>query len=88
MREGAWVLSRLSDGGLPLDLNLTTRLNNLVMQVLPRAPLNWAVERIYNQKYDHRLYGLQPSYRCSGTKQHSIHNSHKKILFYRSAAWV
>lgn len=63
MRTGAWVVSRLSTGGLPLDLNRVTRLNALLLQVLPRALLNWAVERDYNQKYNHRLYGLQPSHR-------------------------
>ncbi|TSK58148.1 Dimethylaniline monooxygenase [N-oxide-forming] 5 [Bagarius yarrelli] len=63
MRTGAWVLSRLSTGGLPLDFNKNTRLNALLLEVLPHALLNWAVERHYNQKYNHRLYGLQPSHR-------------------------
>lgn len=86
MREGAWVVGRLSTGGLPVDINMTTRLNNLLLQVLPRGLMNWAVERLYNQKYNHRLYGLQPSYRCSGTKQHSTTTRMKghKTLFCKS----
>ncbi|MCI4389336.1 hypothetical protein PGIGA_G00096790 [Pangasianodon gigas] len=63
MREGAWVVSRLSTGGLPLDMNMITRLNTLLLKVFPRALFSWAVERFYNQKYNHRLYGLQPSHR-------------------------
>ncbi|KAI5623591.1 flavin monooxygenase, partial [Silurus asotus] len=63
MREGAWVVSRLSTGGLPLDMNISTRLNYLLLRVLPNSLLNWALERLYNQKYNHRLYGLQPRHR-------------------------
>ncbi|KAM9435821.1 flavin-containing monooxygenase 5-like isoform 2-T2 [Clarias gariepinus] len=63
MRDGAWVVSRVSTCGLPLDMNRTKRLNNILMQVIPHALLNWAVERVYNEKYDHKLYGLQPTYR-------------------------
>ncbi|KAB5539742.1 hypothetical protein PHYPO_G00092660 [Pangasianodon hypophthalmus] len=63
MRGGAWVVSRLSTGGLPLDMNMISRLSALLLQVFPRALLSWAVERFYNQKYNHRLYGLQPSHR-------------------------
>lgn len=64
-------MGRLSTGGLPLDMNMVTRLNNLLLKVVPPALLNWAVERIYNQKYNHRLYGLQPSYRCREQKKDS-----------------
>ncbi|XP_017311640.1 flavin-containing monooxygenase 5 isoform X1 [Ictalurus punctatus] len=60
-RDGAWIVSRSSTRGLPLDMQLT-RLNSLLMQVLPRPLLNWALERLYNQKFNHRLYGLQPSH--------------------------
>ncbi|XP_060773531.1 dimethylaniline monooxygenase [N-oxide-forming] 4-like isoform X2 [Neoarius graeffei] len=63
MREGTWVVGRMSTGGLPMDMNVLTRMNTLLLQVLPRDLLNWAVERFFNQKYNHRLYGLQPSHR-------------------------
>ncbi|KAG7316696.1 hypothetical protein KOW79_020237 [Hemibagrus wyckioides] len=63
VREGAWVVGRMSAGGLPLDMNIVTHLNALLLQVFPPALLNWAVERSYNQKYNHRLYGLQPRHR-------------------------
>ncbi|XP_058235117.1 flavin-containing monooxygenase 5-like [Hemibagrus wyckioides] len=63
MREGTWVVGRMSTGGLPFDMNMFTRLNALLVKVFPQALLNWAVERSYNQKYNHRLYGLQPRHR-------------------------
>ncbi|XP_073331866.1 dimethylaniline monooxygenase [N-oxide-forming] 2-like [Pagrus major] len=62
-RQGAWVVSRLSNNGLPLDMTSITRLNNILMRLLPSNLVNWVVERSLNQKYDHRLYGLQPRYR-------------------------
>ncbi|XP_046733360.1 flavin-containing monooxygenase 5-like [Silurus meridionalis] len=63
MREGKWVVSRSSTGGLPFDMNTLTRLNNLLLRVLPKSLLKWALERFYNQNYNHRLYGLQPRHR-------------------------
>lgn len=78
MREGTWVVGRLSTGGLPLDMNMLTRMNTLLLQVLPQDLLSSALERFFNQKYNHRLYGLQPSQRCSGTKQLQHFNSHLK----------
>ncbi|XP_035380584.1 flavin-containing monooxygenase 5-like isoform X1 [Electrophorus electricus] len=62
-REGAWVVGRLAGNGLPLDIMLIRRLNSLLLHLLPRALLSWMEERAYNQKYDHRLYGLQPRHR-------------------------
>ncbi|KAM7011994.1 uncharacterized protein LKV04_022432 [Tautogolabrus adspersus] len=62
-RQGAWVIGRMSSAGLPLDMTAITRLNNTLMQLLPKTLINWAVERSLNQRYDHRLYGLQPRHR-------------------------
>ncbi|XP_076873345.1 flavin-containing monooxygenase 5-like isoform X2 [Brachyhypopomus gauderio] len=62
-REGAWVVGRMAGSGLPLDIMMVRRLNNLLLYLLPRSLLNWMVESAYNLKYDHRLYGLQPSHR-------------------------
>ncbi|XP_060888113.1 flavin-containing monooxygenase 5-like [Labrus mixtus] len=62
-RQGAWVIGRMSSAGLPLDMTAITRLNNTLMQLLPKTLINWAVERSLNQRYDHRVYGLQPRHR-------------------------
>ncbi|XP_075943401.1 dimethylaniline monooxygenase [N-oxide-forming] 2-like [Anarhichas minor] len=62
-RRGSWVMGRMSSNGLPLDMNAITRLNNILMLILPRSLVNWAVERGLNRKCDHRLYGLKPKHR-------------------------
>uniref|UniRef100_A0A8C9VVL5 Flavin-containing monooxygenase n=1 Tax=Scleropages formosus TaxID=113540 RepID=A0A8C9VVL5_SCLFO len=62
-RQGAWVLSRISLKGRPIDMIGVTRLLGLVTLLLPRRLVNWACERELNQKYDHRLYGLMPKNR-------------------------
>nr|XP_046248475.1 flavin-containing monooxygenase 5-like isoform X2 [Scatophagus argus] len=62
-REGAWVVGRMSNNGLPLDMTAITRINNTLTMLLPSSLLNWAAERTLNQKYDHRLYSLQPRHR-------------------------
>ncbi|XP_041646427.1 flavin-containing monooxygenase 5-like [Cheilinus undulatus] len=61
-RQGAWVIGRMSSNGLPLDMTAITRVNNVLMKLLPKTLTNWAAERSLNQKYDHRLYGLQPKH--------------------------
>ncbi|XP_046893260.1 flavin-containing monooxygenase 5-like [Hypomesus transpacificus] len=62
-RKGAWVIGRMSSRGLPLDMMAITRKNALLTLLLPRALVNWAAERDLNHRYDHRLYGLQPTHR-------------------------
>ncbi|XP_062306077.1 uncharacterized protein LOC134010810 [Osmerus eperlanus] len=62
-RKGAWVMGRMSSHGLPLDMTAITRKNALLTLLLPRALVNWAAERDLNHRYDHRLYGLQPTHR-------------------------
>ncbi|XP_066532732.1 flavin-containing monooxygenase 5-like [Hoplias malabaricus] len=63
IREGRWVVSRMGTGGLPLDVVMVRRSFTMLQHLFPRALVNWAVERVYNQKYDHRLYGLQAQHR-------------------------
>lgn len=62
-RQGAWVISRMSRQGLPLDVSHITRFKQALMKLLPHSLLNWLLERSLNQKYDHRFYGLQPKHR-------------------------
>lgn len=56
-------MGRMSSNGLPLDMTAITRLNKTLTQLLPHTLVNWAAERSLNQKYDHRLYSLQPKHR-------------------------
>ncbi|XP_036377171.1 flavin-containing monooxygenase 5-like [Megalops cyprinoides] len=62
-RHGAWVVGRMCDKGLPLDMIMITRLMGFLPRIVPKGLLNWSGERGLNQKYDHRLYGLQPEHR-------------------------
>lgn len=62
-RQGAWVLGRMSTNGVPLDIAVIKRINNVLFQLLPKTLVNWAAERALNNKYDHILYGLKPKHR-------------------------
>ncbi|XP_016144476.1 dimethylaniline monooxygenase [N-oxide-forming] 5-like isoform X1 [Sinocyclocheilus grahami] len=62
-RKGAWVIGRVVDRGLPLDMIMMTRARDLFYWLLPRALLNLIWERTLNQRHDHKLYGLQPVHR-------------------------
>ncbi|XP_008275673.1 dimethylaniline monooxygenase [N-oxide-forming] 5-like [Stegastes partitus] len=62
-RQGAWVISRMSNNGLPLDMTFITRFNNILPKLLPKSLMNWTGERTLNHRYDHILYGLKPSHR-------------------------
>ncbi|XP_041967776.1 dimethylaniline monooxygenase [N-oxide-forming] 2-like [Alosa sapidissima] len=62
-RKGGWILGRMSDKGLPLDMLMINRRSLLMQRLLPKALLNWVTERRLNNKYDHRLYSLQPKHR-------------------------
>lgn len=67
-RQGVWVIGRMSDNGLPLDMTFITRFSNILQKLLPKNLTNWAAERKLNQKYDHSLYGLKPSHRIMEKK--------------------
>uniref|UniRef100_A0A8C1ZW43 Flavin-containing monooxygenase n=1 Tax=Cyprinus carpio TaxID=7962 RepID=A0A8C1ZW43_CYPCA len=71
-RKGAWVIGRVVDRGLPLDMMMMTRARDLFYWLLPRALLNLILERILNQRFDHKLYGLQPVHRI--LDQHVVIN--------------
>ncbi|KAM6963016.1 uncharacterized protein FYW47_008645 [Aplochiton taeniatus] len=60
-RSGAWIVSRVGQGGLPCDLVGTSRLALALSGLIP----SWAVgtvEEKLNQGLNHRLYGLQPKH--------------------------
>ncbi|XP_053335964.1 flavin-containing monooxygenase 5-like [Clarias gariepinus] len=86
MRDGAWVVSRLATSGMPFDMSTNNRLVSILMQVFPHALLNWAVERVYNEKYDHKLYGLKPSYRI--LKQRPMVNDELPARIFHGAVQV
>uniref|UniRef100_W5MWD4 Flavin-containing monooxygenase n=1 Tax=Lepisosteus oculatus TaxID=7918 RepID=W5MWD4_LEPOC len=62
-RKGAWVVSRASDRGMPLDMTKISRIVGFLTEWLPACLVNWLWERTLNQKYDHSMYGLQSQQR-------------------------
>uniref|UniRef100_A0A8C2I478 Flavin-containing monooxygenase n=1 Tax=Cyprinus carpio TaxID=7962 RepID=A0A8C2I478_CYPCA len=71
-RKGAWVIGRVVGRGLPLDMTMVRRVRYLIYGLLPHALVSLIWERIFNQRYDHKLYGLQPVHRI--LDQHVVIN--------------
>ncbi|XP_063056493.1 flavin-containing monooxygenase 5-like isoform X1 [Engraulis encrasicolus] len=61
-RRGAWVLNRVGDNGMPLDM-VFTRTTRLLQKVLPFEFFCDLVEKQLNKRFDHAMYGLQPRHR-------------------------
>ncbi|XP_075944657.1 flavin-containing monooxygenase 5-like isoform X2 [Anarhichas minor] len=60
-RSGAWVISRLGQGGLPADLVGTSRVDAMMQKLFP-SWINRMVEKKMDEAFDHRLYGLKPKH--------------------------
>lgn len=56
-RTGAWVHSRSSVGGYPLNM-MQTRWRNFLLRVLPSRFVSWNQERQMNKIFNHENYGL------------------------------
>ncbi|XP_068175690.1 flavin-containing monooxygenase 5-like [Antennarius striatus] len=61
-RRGAWIINRVGDTGLPLDL-LFNRVVNAARMILPFGVFCGLGERQLNQRFDHALYNLKPKHR-------------------------
>jgi len=61
-RNGTWCLPRVWDNGLPLDAAVFTRFVNLLVRLLPSSFVSSQFQRATNARFDHALYGLQPSH--------------------------
>ncbi|XP_064139002.1 flavin-containing monooxygenase 2 isoform X2 [Loxodonta africana] len=60
LRQGSWVMSRISDDGYPWDVVFHTRFSSMLRNVLPRMVLKWMMERQMNRWFNHENYGLEP----------------------------
>lgn len=60
-RSGAWVVSRVGQGGLPVDLIGTSRMDILIYKLFP-SRINRMLEKQLNMAFDHKLYGLKPKH--------------------------
>ncbi|KAM4547906.1 flavin-containing monooxygenase 5-like [Odontesthes bonariensis] len=61
-RRGAWVLNRVGESGVPLDLQFN-RLTAFLRKILPFGFLCSLVESRLNHRFDHALYNLKPKHR-------------------------
>ncbi|XP_070817074.1 flavin-containing monooxygenase 5-like [Chaetodon trifascialis] len=60
-RSGAWVVSRVGEGGLPADLVGTSRMDMMIQKLFP-SWINRMLEKKLNAAFDHKLYGLKPKH--------------------------
>ncbi|XP_034036302.1 dimethylaniline monooxygenase [N-oxide-forming] 5-like isoform X2 [Thalassophryne amazonica] len=61
-RRGAWILNRVGDKGIPIDLSWN-RMLLAAMKILPFGFLCSLSEGHLNQRFNHKLYNLQPKHR-------------------------
>ncbi|XP_039985150.1 flavin-containing monooxygenase 5-like isoform X1 [Xiphias gladius] len=61
-RRGAWILNRVGDSGIPIDL-LFNRVVNYLRKILPFNVFCGLGESRLNQRFDHSLYNLKPKHR-------------------------
>ncbi|XP_077572499.1 flavin-containing monooxygenase 5-like [Stigmatopora nigra] len=61
-RRGAWVLNRVGDNGIPLDL-AHSRAMMLLRDLLPFSVLCSLLERRLNSRFEHSMYSLKPQHR-------------------------
>uniref|UniRef100_A0A1I7VSS2 Flavin-containing monooxygenase n=1 Tax=Loa loa TaxID=7209 RepID=A0A1I7VSS2_LOALO len=62
-RRGSWIFNRVSQGGIPNDLKMMTRLYDYLMDKLPWGVANDFMEHRLQLRLDHDLYGLRPNHR-------------------------
>ncbi|XP_053287024.1 flavin-containing monooxygenase 5 [Pleuronectes platessa] len=60
-RSGAWVVSRVAQGGFPADLVGTSRMHLMIRRLFP-SWINSVLEKKLNEAFDHKLYGLKPKH--------------------------
>ncbi|XP_008405569.1 dimethylaniline monooxygenase [N-oxide-forming] 5-like [Poecilia reticulata] len=61
-RRGAWILHRVGDNGMPLDL-LYNRMMYLLRHIFPSDYISSIVEKQLNSRMNHALYSLKPKHR-------------------------
>ncbi|CAJ0585873.1 unnamed protein product, partial [Mesorhabditis spiculigera] len=60
-RHGTWVTQRVVGRGYPRDILMRTRYNEWKMRMMPGWLRKWKTIGAYNERLDHKLYGLQPT---------------------------
>uniref|UniRef100_A0A0N4Z4Q7 Flavin-containing monooxygenase n=1 Tax=Parastrongyloides trichosuri TaxID=131310 RepID=A0A0N4Z4Q7_PARTI len=62
-RRGSWVFNRCSQGGMPYDILLMSRIYQKTMDTIPWSVANDFMEHRLQQRMDHDIYGLRPNHR-------------------------
>ncbi|KAL1254517.1 hypothetical protein QQF64_016746 [Cirrhinus molitorella] len=62
-RKGSWILNRVGDRGVPLDMMFINRALMRFFEWLPIGFRNNLGENRLNKRFNHKLYGLQPAHR-------------------------
>lgn len=61
-RRGSWVLNRIGDNGMPLDMASADRFKLAIKNALPPSVITSIVEGRLNARFDHSLYSLKPKH--------------------------
>ncbi|XP_053381050.1 flavin-containing monooxygenase 5-like isoform X2 [Mercenaria mercenaria] len=61
-RRGTWILNRVADHGLPVDMLNINRFLNSIVGRFPSLVSSYAESQL-NKKFDHELYSLKPNHR-------------------------
>jgi dimethylaniline monooxygenase (N-oxide forming) len=61
-RRGVWIVTKVIDYGLPIDMWLNRRIHTYARKIIPPAIFGWLFERKIQQIFDHDKYGLRPNH--------------------------
>uniref|UniRef100_A0A8R1EJ13 Flavin-containing monooxygenase n=1 Tax=Caenorhabditis japonica TaxID=281687 RepID=A0A8R1EJ13_CAEJA len=62
-RRGTWIFNRVSQGGMPYDVQLFSRYYDVLLKTVPWTLANDFMEHRLQQRMDHDIYGLRPDHR-------------------------
>ncbi|CAH1786168.1 unnamed protein product [Owenia fusiformis] len=62
-RRGAWILNRVGQNGVPLDLIFTNRFSDVLRKVVPTPILMSLAEGQVESRFNHEKYSLKPQHR-------------------------
>ncbi|XP_015253468.1 PREDICTED: dimethylaniline monooxygenase [N-oxide-forming] 5-like [Cyprinodon variegatus] len=86
-RRGAWILNRVGNSGMPLDM-LISRTMNMMRNILPSSFICSLGEKQLNSRFNHSLYNLKPKHRYQ-MFANLVENCFKgKVRSARNNQWI
>lgn len=61
-RRGSWVLNRISEHGMPVDMLRSKRVMMKLRDILPKGLVENLVQKELNSRFDHAAYSLKPKH--------------------------